>query len=179
MTDFARVYGGALYELENEAGNAAATFAELKQLDEIFRENPDFTKLLSDRGVSKEERLSIAQDVLGAQASRNVMNFIKILCERGAMQEFSSCVQVFRVRHYEDAGILEAQAWCAEAMGAQLQARLVQKLCAVTGKQVLLTVKIDPDLVGGIRLEMDGKRFDNTVQSRIESFRQALIQTIE
>ena len=44
-----------------------------------------------------------------------------------------------------------------------------------TGKTVRLTVKVDPSLGGGLRVQMGGYRFDNTVVSRMDTLRRALL----
>ena len=49
--------------------------------------------------------------------------------------------------------------------------KLLAKLAALTGKTVTLKEKVDPSVLGGLRLDMDGKRLDGTVQRRLETMR--------
>ena len=48
----------------------------------------------------------------------------------------------------------------------------------MTGKTISLTNRIDPDCLGGIRLDYDGTRMDDTVLHRLESVRKLLKNTV-
>lgn len=39
----------------------------------------------------------------------------------------------------------------------------------MTGKRIVLSEKVDPGVVGGVLLEMNGKRYDNTLRHRLEA----------
>lgn len=47
--------------------------------------------------------------------------------------------------------------------------KLLIKLGSMTGHQISLREKVDPQLIGGVLLEMDGKRYDNTLRHRLQS----------
>ena len=47
----------------------------------------------------------------------------------------------------------------------------LEELAAMTGKTVHLTTKVDPAVLGGIRLDMEGTRLDGTVQARLDALR--------
>ena len=56
------------------------------------------------------------------------------------------------------------------------QAALRQKLEAMSNKRVSLITRVDAALIGGIRVEMDGKRYDNTIQNKLSRLKQSLVQ---
>ena len=58
------------------------------------------------------------------------------------------------------------------------RSRLLEKLCAISGKQVQLTEKVDPAVMGGVLLEMEGKRYDNTLRNRLSQLRQVLTSEV-
>ena len=69
---------------------------------------------------------------------------------------------------------MEALVTTGEKLNDEQRERLLEKLRKMTGKQIDLTEKVDPDVVGGVLLEMDGQRYDNTVRHRLESIRRVL-----
>ncbi len=95
-----------------------------------------------------------------------MLNFLKILCEKGTLRELSGCARAYRVRYNQAHGILEATATTASAHdGAQAEpAREAGKL---TGKTIDLKTKVDPEVLGGIRLDIEGTELDGTVQNRL------------
>ena len=58
----------------------------------------------------------------------------------------------------------------------KLQEKLRQKLEAKTGKHVELTVKVEPDLIGGVKLTMGGVQYDGTVRHHLDEL-QRILQT--
>ena len=67
--------------------------------------------------------------------------------------------------------ILEVTAVSAIALTAPSREKLLAKLQKMTGKNIVLTETVDPAVLGGLRLDMDGTRLDGTVQRHLERLR--------
>lgn len=171
MTETAKMYGGSLYDLAAAEGLEDALLADVEAAAGIFAENPDYLHLLSLPNLPKKERCGLIDEAFGGQAHPYTVNFLKILCENGTLRELRGCAQEYRRRYNEAHGIVEAQAVAAVAIPDEARTRLEQKLCAMTGKTVHLTTKVDPAVLGGIRLDMEGTRLDGTVQARLDALR--------
>ena len=61
--------------------------------------------------------------------------------------------------------------------GAQ-RAKLTDKLSRLTGKTIDLACRVDPSVLGGMRLDYDGKRVDDTVSHRLDAIRNMLRSTV-
>ena len=178
MTDAANVYGQALYELARDEGLALKILGELKVLKTSFAQEPGFLQLLAAPSVPKQERCQILDSSLRSQVHPYVLNFLKILTEKGYIRHFADCVQAFRSRYNADHNILPVTAVTAVALNEEQNARLVSKLEAQTGKIIELTNRIDPEVLGGIRLDFDGKSVEDTLAHRLENLRHLLNNTI-
>ena len=108
MTDLSREYGDGLYALCAEEGIAKEVLEQLQALKACFDEQPDFCRLLSNMSLSKQERVGIVDRTLRGQVHPYVLNFLKILCERGALHAFSGCEQAYREQYNRDHGVTEA-----------------------------------------------------------------------
>ena len=174
MTDFAREYGEGLYDLAREEHLEDELLQQLNVLREEFDKQPDFLLLLSNRALGIKERLSILDNALSGQVHPYLLNFLKILCQRDALQEFRGCVQVYVRQYNEDSRVASAQVTTAAPLTQDQKERLIQKLKDMTGRKVVLTEKLDPSLLGGVVLEMDGRRWDNTVRRRLNNLRDVI-----
>lgn len=175
MTDLSREYGDGLYALCAEEGIAKEVLEQLQALKACFDEQPDFCRLLSNMSLSKQERVGIVDRTLRGQVHPYVLNFLKILCERGALHAFSGCEQAYREQYNRDHGVTEACVTTSAPLTEEQRRKLLIKLCSMTGHQISLREKVDPRLIGGVLLEMDGKRYDNTLRHRLQSIHQALV----
>ena len=178
MTELSREYGEGLYLLCAEEELAVDVFEQLAALRVLLRENPDFTRLVSNHSLSKQERVTILDNALRGHVNQYVLNFLKILCERGIFSEFGGCVDAYATCYNRDHRVVEAVATTSVPLGEEQRSKLLEKLCAMTGKQVQLTEKVDPSVMGGVLLEMEGKRYDNTLKHRLSRMHQVLTSEV-
>ena len=178
MTSVAVVYAQALYDLVKDEGCSEPVLKELSALKESFDQEPNFVRLMSAPNLTKEERCKILDDSFRGRVNPYVLNFLKILTEKGYMRYFADCCKEFRTIYNRDHGILEVCAVTAVALTADQTERLTQKLAKVTGKTIDLRNRIDPACLGGVRLDYDGKRVDDTVSHRLDSIGALLKNTV-
>lgn len=178
MIGIGSVYGEALYTLAHEEGLSETILQQLKVLDGCFQEQPEFIRLLGAPNLPKAERCQILDDSFRDQVNPFVLNFLKILTEKGYIRHFSDCVKAYREFYNRDNGILPVTAVTAVPMTETQTAALTAKLQQITGKRIELVAKLDPNVLGGIRLDYDGKRVDDTVAHRLDTVRNMLKNTV-
>ena len=174
MTEAASVHGEALYALAKDENKSDEMLSQLKALDEAFVSEPAFLRLLSAPNVSKIERKEILDTCFRGKVEPYLLNFLKILMEKGYIRQFSSCVQVFCERYNEDHGIIEVCAVTAIPMKESLTAALKAKLETTLSAAVELTCRVDPACMGGVLLELPGQQLDGTVKHRLERLAETL-----
>ena len=178
MTRTAKIYGDALYDLARDEGLTAQMLSQLTQVQALFAAEPDYLRLLSAASLSKAERCGLLDTALRGSVEPYLLNFLKILCEKGHLRQLKGCAQEFRLRYNEDNGILQATAITAVPLTDTLRDKLTKKLEAVTGKQIDLLTKVDERVLGGVRLELDGHQLDGTVRNRLDALRRKLNETV-
>jgi F-type H+-transporting ATPase subunit delta len=171
MTEIARMYGGSLYDLAAEEGLETRILDELDEAARLIRDDPEYLRLLSTPSIPKKERCALLDEAFRGQVHLYVLNFLKILCENGTLRELPGCARAYRIRYNAAHGILEATATTAVAMTEQQAKSLHEKLEKLTGKTIDLKTKVDPAVLGGIRLDIEGTELDGTVQNRLAALR--------
>ena len=174
MTETAKMYGGSLYDLAAEEGLETRILGELDEVQQLLKQNPDYLRLLSTPSIPKKERCGLLDAALRGQVHLYVLNFLKILCEKGTLRELSGCARAYRIRYNQAHGILEATAISAVPLTEQQRAALHAKLESLTGKTIDLKPKVDAKVLGGIRLDIEGTELDGTVRSRLAGLRSSI-----
>lgn len=177
MTHFAREYGNALFELAMEEGIAAQIHEELGMLRDCFREQPEYIALLDARNLEIESRKALLEEAFSGRVHVYLLNFLKLLTERGGVRLFGECADFFRMRYNETHGIAEAQVTSAAELDAEQRLALKRKLEEISGKQVVLHLRVDADLIGGLRVDLEGRRYDNSIRTRLDRMRRGLMET--
>lgn len=178
MNRVGTVYGQGLYQLAKEEGLEESILQQLQVLGECFDAQPEYLKLLASHNLPKEERISLLDDGFREQVHPYVLNFLKLLTEKGYIRQFDSCCRAYREQYNGEKGILEVRALSAAQLTDDQKQRLTEKLTAITGKKVDLVCKVDPQVLGGIRLNYDGMQVDGTVQGRLETIGRQLKNTV-
>jgi len=178
MTEVGNVYGESLYELAKEESLSKLIGEQLTVLQESFRQEPDFIRLLSSPNLTKAERCQILDDSFRGKVHAYLLNFLKILTEKGYMRYFGDCCDAYMEHFDQDNGILRVDAVSAVELSPEQKDKLTQKLSRITGKEIALRTRIDPRVLGGIRLDYDGQRLDDTVSHRMDAIRDLLNKTV-
>lgn len=178
MTEVGNVYGQSLYELAKDEGLSREIGEQLTVLQKSFGEEPDFVRLLSNPSLSKPERCRILDTSFRGSVHPYILNFMKILTERGYIRHFSDAVTPFSELYNRDNGILKVTAVTAVALTPAQEEKLTGKLSQITGKTIALHNRIDPAVLGGVRLDYDGQRLDDTVSHRLDAIRELLNKTV-
>ena len=178
MTEVGNVYGESLYTLAREENLSEQIGEELAALRDGFRQAPEFIRLLSSPSLTKVERCQILDDSFRGKVHPYVLNFLKILTEKGYMRHFGDCCKAYTAHFDQDNGIVRVTAVTAVALTDSQSARLTEKLSRSTGKQVILHNRVEPGVLGGVRLDYDGQRLDDTVSHHLDAVRELLSKTV-
>ena len=178
MTETARIYGGSLYDLAAEENLTGEILGQMEQIRTLLRENPEYERLLSEPSIPQMERNGMIEAAFGGQAQRYLVNFMKLMCEKNLLGEYSGCLEVFKQRYYEDHHITEAVVTSVCPLSEEQQARLKEKLEAISGKEIMMELKTDPSVLAGVRVELDGKLFDGTVKGRLAELSRRISDTV-
>ena len=175
MTRFATEYGGALFELACEEQLSDRIMAELKQIGAIFDQEAEYLRLLNARSLEPAVRKQLLEEAF-ADAHPYLLNFMKLLIDRGAMDYFPECAAAYRARYNDMMGIADAQVVSAVPLTqAQIDA-LRARLAEISGKNVELNLRVEPELIGGVCVDLLGRRYDNTVRTRLQRLRRNLTE---
>ncbi len=178
MTQIGTVYAQGLYALAKEEQLEGKILEELEYLQNIFAQETGYIALLASPNLSKEERTGLLDEAFRGKLQPYLLNFLKLLTEKGYIRHFSDCVEAYRTLYNQDNGILSVTAVTAVALTEAQTAKLTEKLQSITGKRIALTSKLDPEVLGGMRLDYDGKRVDDTVSHRLDAVRNLLKNTV-
>ncbi|MBR1892665.1 MAG: ATP synthase F1 subunit delta [Lachnospiraceae bacterium] len=178
MTRTGDLYGQSLYDLALSENLTDKILSQMETVKKIFDENPDYVKLLSEPSVPKKERIQLIDDAFGDSLEEYLMSFLKILIEKDLLRQFPSCMKRFRTSYNKDKGIADAIVTSAVALSDSQSEALKKKLESISGKKIILRQKTDPSVLGGIRVEVEGKLYDGTVERRLEELRRKVDETV-
>ena len=174
MTRFSKEYASALYSLARDEGLEAEFASQMEEICALMRAEPDYLRLLDARSVDAAQRKALIDAAFGAQAHPYIVRFMKLLIDRGGIRHFPECAAAYRQMYDADFGVETAEAVSAAELTAAQKDALKAKLEKMTGRKIELRCAVDPSLIGGVRVDVMGRRYDNTVRTRLEGMRRTL-----
>ena len=170
-------YGKALFILTEELGTTELVLSDVKTAKKALDSSPEYVKLLDTPALTKAERLSLIDKAFAA-LDENLRNLIKILCERHSVSTFSDVATTYLSLYDASRGIEHVEAVTAVKMTEAQLERMRKKLADMTGKTIMIKNKVDPDILGGVKLRYSGKQLDGSVRTRLDRFEESLKNTI-
>lgn len=170
----AMTYGKALFEAARELDRVCEIEEEIRGLDEIFRKEEAFLRLLRSPAVTVKEKKTLTGQIFGGRVGAEVLSFLYILIDHGRMGQYHAIVKNYLKR--KDAWLGEAcgKIWSASPLTEEELHRFEGETGRLLGKRVTLKNRIDPAVLGGVRVQVSGRLIDATVRSALEGLRDSL-----
>lgn len=171
-TAAARRYARAVFELAQEQERIDRWAERLAEIRELFSD-PELAANLSNPTVAIEQREQLIAAVPHL-FDEEAANLARLLVESGRIGQASSIEQEFQALADEAAGRVRATATTAVELNTVDRERLAKELSRRVGKEVRLSVAVDPRIVGGLKVQLGDRIIDATVASRLQQLRRRL-----
>jgi F-type H+-transporting ATPase subunit delta len=157
--------------------NANTGYDQLSRFNALLSEQPDARRLLENPTVPVERRKSLVKEITAVLGSiPEIRNFIDILIDRNRLDLLNEIVGTYQKYLDQRLGIVRAIVTAAAPLDEAQRTTLVVQLEKATGKQVRISVSVDPSLLGGVVARVDSTIYDGSLRQQLESFREKLVQ---
>lgn len=169
-----RRYAKAIFELAVENKSEEEIGQEIDRFLAALMASP-LEQVLNHRGIALKNRRAILVETGKAlRLSQLVVSFLCLLLERGRLRFLPSIAERYRRMLNEMKGRVQARAISAAPVEESVLERLRRVLKTVSGKEVILEHRIDPELIGGLVVEMEGRVYDGSVRTQLERVRERM-----
>jgi F-type H+-transporting ATPase subunit delta len=124
--------------------------------------------------VPAERRRKVAEAVFKGGSLLST-RLLAMLIERDRVAALPEIARIFTSLWNEHKGVLPAEAVTAVPLDTAQREALGQALANASGKQVALTTRVDPAVLGGVVVHMGGRTFDGSVRARLTALRDRLV----
>jgi F-type H+-transporting ATPase subunit delta len=168
-----RVYANALFEAALEKDKLGPVREQLREVVQAEAEVPELRELLRNPQLDPRARAAALQDVLG-DAEDLLRNFLLVLADKGRTGQLEEIAREFERLVAEHEGIVHAELTTAVELSDEEADKLLGQIEQASGRKVEATRRVDPDLIGGIVLQVGSHRLDASVRGRLERLRRQL-----
>jgi F-type H+-transporting ATPase subunit delta len=175
VEELARVYARSLFEVAREEGKLDLLREQLGQFADAVKGNRDLELFFFSPYFSTKEKQEALEKVLDGADDR-LINFLNLLIENHRMPV------IFRIRREYDRlweqekRLLPVVLTSAVELDEQTIKDLSERIGERTGRTVTLTKRVEPDILGGIVLQVGNSILDASIRNRLEQLRTQVAQ---
>ncbi len=170
------LYGGVLFSLAQEEGKIVSYQAALKDVGATLLSQPELSAFLWSYAIPKENKYALIDRLWGSSGLKSLGPFLKVLSDHHLLSSFQEIESAFDALANEAQGIQEGLVYSASPLSGDdlllVEAALSEKI----GGRVSLKNRIDPPLLGGLKVAIDGKVFDGSLQAKLEALQSVLMK---
>lgn len=175
MSEAARVYAEALFEVAREKGKLDAIGADLAQFADAVEADRDLQVFLFSPHFSSAEKVDgLKRAVSGVDPE--LRNFLDLLIEKGRTNELFRIRREFETLWKKENKRIDVTVTSAVELDPAVVAKVGEEIERQTGQKVDLASRIDDEILGGIVLQVGNMVLDASIRSRLEKLRKSVAQ---
>ena len=174
MTTTSREYAEALFELAAQAGVTKETSEGLETVVSALLQTPEYRALLASPAIGKAQRIAALDEAFRGKIPEVLLAVLRMMISRGHISAINGLARDYEemARGYrgESVAVVTSAVPLREAEAVTLRSKLEKKL----GKTIILQLREDPALIGGIRVEVDGRVIDGSIRNKLDEIKEVM-----
>ena len=161
-------YGTALSEAAEEVGKQQEILEEGQQIVEILKTEPDLKAFIDYPAISADEKKKVLSEIFEGKICQELMNFLYVLIDKRRAGRFEKIIKVYKDLLEKEEGVSYGVVYSVEELSAERIAQLEEQTSRLLKMNVKLENEIDPKLIAGVKILVEGKIIDASYRKRFE-----------
>ncbi len=175
ISGVAERYATALFELALESNAIDQVRADLAKFQALLVESPELNRLVRSPVFTADvQQKALAAVLDGAGIGGVAMNFLKVVAGNRRLFAVGDIIKGFDALVARHKGEVSAQVTVAEPLSEAHLAELKDALNTVTGKDVMVDVKVDPSIIGGLVVKLGSRMVDSSLRTKLYALKHAM-----
>ncbi|HEY9639797.1 MAG TPA: ATP synthase F1 subunit delta [Coleofasciculaceae cyanobacterium] len=166
--EIAEPYAQALMSLAQSSDQVDRIGEDVRSVLSLLAESKDLQTCLASPLIESEAKKSVIRQVAGDQLHPFTLNFLLLLVDRGRILFVEEIFNQFQVLLRQLRRAVLAEVTSAVELSEEQQNGIRQKVLGMTqAEQVELSLRIDPELIGGVIIKVGSQVVDASLRSQL------------
>ena len=148
-------------------------YDEINSIIEIFKDK-EINEFINDRFIKVKDKKNLLNRVL-KDINKYILNFINLIIDDDKTYEIEEILNGFKELYYRENNVVNGIVYCLE-----IDEDKIRKLEEIFGeklkKKVCLKFKKDISLIGGYKVVVDNKLYDNSYKNKLDKLESKLLK---
>ena len=168
-------YARALFDVALQESIVERAEQDLSAFTTLIAQHPSLQTALTHPAIPGIRKRNLTQELTSRLGlSTPVAKLLSMLAERDRLVLVPELLEIYRERLLEYQQVVRAEITTAEEMPADKATELRDRLTRATGRQVTLTTKVDPAILGGIVTRIGTMVYDGSLAAQLAKMRERL-----
>lgn len=176
-------YASALYSASVQDSSVDKSYQALAKVNDLIEQDAKVAEFLRNPALSSEDRKTVIDTIASSlKLDKTVTNFLTVLSDNNRLGEFKSIYSKFGQLNDADQGIVEATITSAKPLDSKILKRLQTAISKSSfvgdGKTLRVANDVNPEILGGLVVEVGDKTVDLSVSSKVAKLNSALSEAL-
>ena len=168
-------YAQALFDLAKDQNVTTQVEADLASLKQAIADSRDLRLLLDSPAFAAEDKAKgLAAIANAARLHATTRKFLGLLSQNGRASALPAVIAAFEKLAADARGEVFAQVTTALPLSSAQEKGVAQALRQALGKAPQIETRVDPAILGGIKVRVGSRLFDASLRSKLDSLKFAL-----
>ena len=167
-------YGQALFEAAQEGNKTELIAEEGKAMVEIFHNEKTFLEFVATPVYAAHEKKEAVGKVFEGKVSPELINLLYVLIDKGRAKHFERIIKRYLELLDESHGFSRGTIYSVAPLTDAQLASFEEQTGKLLKKQVKLENLLDASMLGGVKVFIEGKMIDASIQSRLAGLTESL-----
>jgi F-type H+-transporting ATPase subunit delta len=168
-------YAKSLMELATESKKLEAVRADMKLVQQVCRENRDFTLFLNSPVIKTDKKTEVLSSVFKGKISDLTMSFLLLIAKKHRESYVPEIAKAFDEQYKTNKNIFSAVVTSARGLDEKTREKVLDLVKSQMKGEVELVEKIDANTIGGFILKIGDKQIDKTVARQLSNLKKELV----
>lgn len=179
FTSTVKLYSTSIFSYAVERGILEIVSKDFVNLLDLFLQDQNLLKTISAPIYSDKEQSQILISAISSlNCCKETINFILLLAKNKRLSLLIKILQHFNLAHKEYLGKKIVEVISSYAMSEKENQELNGQLKKIFAADVELTIKEDPEIIGGLIVKFNNKMFDGSLKTKFEKLTSAVAEEV-
>jgi len=168
-------YAAALFDLAQGEKQTDAVASALDRVAALVHQSPDLARLIRSPVIDRDEQGKAIAAVLARAGIKGLAaKFVGLVTQNRRLFLLPQMIRAFRVLVSHHKGEVAAEVTSAKELGAAQVDAVRKALAKVAGREVRLSTRVDPSILGGLIVRLGSRMVDSSLRTKLFNLQNAM-----
>ncbi|MCR5261334.1 MAG: ATP synthase F1 subunit delta [Candidatus Gastranaerophilales bacterium] len=168
-------YAAALFETAQSHNAEETVFSDIKLVTETILSNKELQQFLKNPVIKVEDKKSAVTEIFDGKLQNFTQNLLLLLADNARFELLSDICSEYRELMDKSKNIVHVKAVSAVEIKEHLKEKLKTKIESIMKKNAEIQYEINPEIIGGLIIEAEGKTIDSSVLTQLKNIKKQMI----